>query len=66
MLRNHGFFLVIVEYLDVVRVAVPKREDDSILIVDADRMKSFKVAAQFLQSVARRNPKVSQGNGTIE
>jgi len=66
VLRNHGFFLVIVEYLDVVRVAVAKREDDSILIVDADRMKSFEVPAQLFQSVARRNPKVSQGDGAIE
>ena len=49
MLRKHGFFLMIVEDLDVVRVPISECEYDPILVVDADRMKSLEVPAQLFQ-----------------
>ena len=58
MLRKHGFFLMIVEDLNVVRVPISECEYDPILVVDADRMKSLEVPAQLFQSVVRWHPKV--------
>jgi hypothetical protein len=51
---------MIVEDPDVVRVPIAECEYDPILVVDADRMTSLEIPAQFLQSVIRGNSKVSK------
>jgi hypothetical protein len=49
---------VVVDYLDVQRIAIFPAKADAPLIVDPDAVLSFSAASQGFQSIARRDPKI--------
>jgi hypothetical protein len=57
---------VIVCHFNIVGIALHEPEADAPLVVDGDRMLSFSVSAEFVEPIARRNPKVIQTRGQIE
>jgi len=60
-LSVHGLHLsVVVHYLHVVRLSTAPAENQSPLIVDADRVESLQLAFQGLKPIARRNSQVLQ------
>jgi len=59
-------FLVIVRDFDIFRSRVRPRETDAELIVDPDGVSTLSIAAQFVQSVARRLREVSQRAGRVK
>jgi len=60
-----GHPLVVVRYLDIIRVSVRKAETDSPLIVHGDRVLSFPVSPQCVKMVARWNLQVVETGGEV-
>jgi len=59
-------FLVIVRDFDIFRSRVRPTETDAELIVDPDGVSTLSIAAQLVQSVARRLREVSQRAGRVK
>jgi hypothetical protein len=58
--------LVIIDNLDLERIAVPPPEADSPLVVDANTVLACSAPAQFLQPIARRHTKIVKRLSGIE
>jgi hypothetical protein len=50
--------LVIIRNFDIIGITINKPETDAPLVVDGDRMLSFSVSPELVESISRRNPKV--------
>src|SRR6185437_8241557 len=57
---------MIVDKLDVVRLAVPPNKAKPPLVVDADRVPTRTVARKRLQPIARRNAQILQPRDRVE
>jgi hypothetical protein len=51
---------VIIRDFDIVRIAGNEPEADAPLVVDGNRVLSFSVSPELVESISRRNPKVIQ------
>jgi hypothetical protein len=52
--------------LDVVSVTGNKPEAYAVLVVDGNRVLSFSVSPELVESIARRNPKVIQTRRQVD
>lgn len=57
---------MIVNDLDLMRIARIPDEADPPLIVDPDAVLPSSISLQFLQPIPERNPKILERNGGIE
>ncbi len=57
---------MIVDDFDVVRIAISPPKANSPLVVDPDAVLALSVAAEFLQSIARRNSQITKRSGRLE
>jgi hypothetical protein len=57
---------VVVDDLDIVRVAAAPAEAHTILVVDANTVRALPIAAERIEPIARRHPQVVQGGGCIQ
>jgi len=57
---------MIVDDLNVIRVAVLPAEADTPLVIDADAMLSDSVTPKLLETVTRGNTKILEGFGSVD
>ncbi len=57
---------MVIDYLDLIGIAVAPLEADPPLVVDANAVLACPVTRQFLQAVAWWNAKVVQGHGRLD
>jgi len=57
---------VIIRHFDIVSITGNEPEANAPLVVDGDRMLSFSVSPELVESISRRNPKVIQARCQVD